>query len=147
MIDFKFTHSLNEEILKIKDEIFNEEKPYQPNNEKTPWHLMIYFKNIPIGVASFLEIDPETFEVFDIGVKKEYRNHKIGSYMLKFIGTKVRELGGRKLLVHSTLDMKNFFSKNSFITKDDGEMQEINGLYYIEMLNSLVKKKRYSTYH
>lgn len=148
MIDFKFIRKENEDERSLKGTIFHDENRYTPKNEKIPWHLIIYFRNIPIGVASFLEIDPETFEIYDIGVKEEFRHHKVGSYILKFIGTKVKDLGGRYLEIYSPIELKTFFMKNSFKDIDNGEVVFLHGSPYLKLSsflyqNSKYKRKRY----
>lgn len=143
MINFKFSHGENEDVNSLKKKAKNLEWQPIQKRDKTPWNLLIYFQETPIGVASFLEIDPETYQIYDLFVLSEFRHHKVASYMLKFIGTKAKDLGGRWLLVYSSLELKNFFVKNSFQEENDGEVEFIGNVPIIKMSHFLYPKSYY----
>lgn len=143
MINFKFIHSENEEIISLKNIIGRLEWQNVQKRDKTPWNLLIYFQETPIGVASFLEIDPETYQIYDLYVLENFRHHKVASYMLKFIGTKVKDLGGRWLFVYSTLELKDFFLKNRFQEENNGEIEYVGKTPIIKMSYFLYPKGYY----
>lgn len=95
MIDFKFSHQETAEIQKAKDQVSYLARDNFSPSENKPWFLTIFLQKTPIGVGSFLEIDPETWEIISITVREDCRHKKVGSYTLKFIETKIKELGGR----------------------------------------------------
>lgn len=111
MIDFKFSHQETAEIQKAKDQVSYLARDNFSPSENKPWFLTIFLQKTPIGVGSFLEIDPETWEIISITVREDCRHKKVGSYTLKFIETKIKELGGRWTIVFIPLQMKDFFSK------------------------------------
>ncbi len=140
MIDFKFHHQKNQEVIDAINLVsFKEKEPLLPS-ERTPWYLIIYYQNIAIGVASFIESDPETWEITSICVKDKLRGKKIGTYLLKFMQTKIRDLGGRWTIVFVSIGMKNFFVKNGFHESNNGELIENNGDMLLKMAKFLPGK-------
>lgn len=140
MIDFKFHHEKNEDVINAINKVgFKERKPFLPS-ERTPWYLIIYYQNIPIGVASFIESDPETWEITSIYVLEKLKKQKIGSYLLKFMQTKIRDLGGRWAIIYSPLALKSFFLKNGYHVSNNGEIIENNGDILLKMAKFLPGK-------
>ena len=140
MIDFKFHHEKNKEVLEaIKRVKYQDRDPFLPS-ERSSWYLIIYYQNIPIGVGSFIESDPETWEITSFYVHEKLRGQKIGSYILKFIQTKIRDLGGRWCIVFMPLAQKNFLLKNGYHESNNGEIIEKNGDMYLKMAKFLPGK-------
>ncbi len=140
MIDFKFFHEDNIEVKDAAEKVgFKQREPFLPS-ERKPWFLIIYFKNIAIGVASFIESDPETWEITSIYVREQLRHQKIGSYMLKFMQTKIRDLGGRWAIIHIPFAMKDFVLRNGYHESNDGEIIEKSGGVYLKTAKFLCQK-------
>ena len=140
MIDFKFSHQETAEIQKAKDQVSYLARDNFSPSENKPWFLTILLQKTPIGVGSFLEIDPETWEIISITVREDCRHKKVGSYTLKFIETKIKELGGRWTIVFIPLQMKDFFSKNGYHVSNNGEFIEKDGDMYLKMAKFLYPK-------
>ena len=140
MIDFKFSHQETAEIQKAKDQVSYLARDNFSPSENKPWFLTIFLQKTPIGVSSFLEIDPETWEIISITVREDCRHKKVGSYTLKFIETKIKELGGRWTIVFIPLQMKDFFSKNGYHVSNNGEFIEKDGDMYLKMAKFLYPK-------
>ncbi len=140
MIDFKFFHEENEMVKEAIEKVgFIERTPFL-TSERKPWYLIIYFKNIPIGVASFRESDPETWEITSIYVREQVRKKKIGSYMLKFMQTKIRDLGGRWSIIFIPYALKEFVFKNGYHESNNGEIIKKDGDVYLKTARFLCKK-------
>lgn len=90
MIDFKFSH---QETAKIKQEekqvAYLARDNFSPSENK-PWFLTIFLQKTPIGVGSFLEIDPETWEIISITVREDCRHKKLH---LEIYGSKNQRIG------------------------------------------------------
>lgn len=148
MIDFKFSHQESEEAKEAERRVGFLPRENISFSENKPWFLTIYLERTPIGVGSFLEIDPETWEIVNLTVREDCRHKKVGTYTLKFIETKIKELGGRWAIVFIHIDMKSFFIKNGYHTSNDGELIEKDGDMYLKMAKFLYPKTyRSRTYH
>lgn len=140
MIDFNFSHQETAEIQKAKDQVSYLARDNFSSSENKPWFLTIFLQKTPIGVGSFLEIDPETWEIVSITVREDCRHKKVGSYTLKFMETKIKELGGRWTIVFIPLQMKDFFSKNGYHVSNNGKFIEKDGDMYLKMAKFLYPK-------
>ena len=140
MIDFKFSHQETAEIKQEEKQVAYLARDNFSLSENKPWFLTIFLQKAPIGVGSFLEIDPETWEIISITVREDCRHKKVGSYTLKFIETKIKELGGRWTIVFIPLQMKDFFSKNGYHVSNNGEFIEKDGDMYLKMAKFLYPK-------
>lgn len=140
MIDFKFSHQETAEIKQEEKQVAYLARDNFSSSENKPWFLTIFLQKTPIGVGSFLEIDPETWEIISITVREDYRHKKVGSYTLKFMETKIKELGGRWTIVFIPLQMKDFFSKNGYHVSNNGEFIEKDGDIYLKMAKFLYPK-------
>ena len=140
MIDFKFSHQETAEIKQEEKQVAYLARDNFSSSENKPWFLTIFLQKTPIGVGSFLEIDPEAWEIISITVREDCRHKKVGSYTLKFMETKVKELGGRWTIVFIPLQMKDFFSKNGYHVSNNGEFIEKDGDIYLKMAKFLYPK-------
>ena len=140
MIDFKFSHQETAEIKQEEKQVAYLARNSISPSENKPWFLTIFLQKAPIGVGSFLEIDPETWEIVSITVREDCRHKKVGTYTLKFMETKIKELGGRWAIVFIPLTMKDFFSKNSYHVSNNGEFIEKDGDMYLKMAKFLYPK-------
>lgn len=140
MIDFNFSHQETAEIKQEEKQVAYLGRDNFSPSENKPWFLTIFLQKAPIGVGSFLEIDPETWEIVSITVREDCRHKKVGSYTLKFMETKIKELGGRWTIVFIPLQMKDFFSKNGYHVSNNGEFIERDGDVYLKMAKFLYPK-------
>ena len=67
------------------------------------WCLVLYYNKKPIATGRLLEVDPETYRIGRVAVLPEYRNKKIGTYVLKFLEVKIKTLGGHKAILHGSV--------------------------------------------
>ena len=147
MIDFKFSHQETEEIKEVEKQVNYSARKSISFSENKPWFLAIYFGKTPIGVGSFLEIDPEAWEIVNLSVRGNCRHQKVGTYILKFMETKIKELGGRWSIAFIHLEMKDFFVKNNYHISNDGEFVEKDGDMYLKMAKFLYPKTYRSRTH
>jgi predicted GNAT family N-acyltransferase len=148
MIEAKFTHGLNADAKNLRQEVFVEEQGYQEEFEevdKTAWHLVLYLNGAPIATGRILEEDPETYRIGRVTVKKAFRGHKVGTYLMKFLETKIRELGGRWAILDAQLEKKGFYEKCGYHVSDEGEIFYEEGHPHIRMAKLLIAKKGYKT--
>ncbi len=148
MITPKFTLGLNPDAQALRQKIFVEEEGFKEEFETADaeaWHLVLYRDGTPIATGRILKIDPETYRLGRVAVIKEYRGHKIGTYVMRFLETKVQELGGRKTILDAQLDKKGFYEKCGYRYADNGEVFFEEGYPHVKMskdLTPLPQKRR-----
>lgn len=140
----KLTHDekiLREEVFVIEQGFVDEFDEFDDSG----WHLVLYFNDIAIACARFYPEDPETFHIGRVAVKKELRGKKIGTYLLKFVETKIKELGGRWATISSQLDKKGFYEKCGYHVMGEGEITYEQNCPHIGMAKLLIQKKGYKS--
>jgi len=143
MIEAKFSLGLPDDARMIRQKIFVEEQGYQhefDGDDDPCWCLVLYYNKLPIATGRLLEIDPETYRIGRVAVLKEYREKKIGTYVLKFLEVKIKTLGGRKAVLHAQLEKKGFYEKCGYQVCPEGEIDFDEGHPHIMMEKELKKK-------
>lgn len=144
MIKPVFKHSLPPEAKAIRQEVFVQEQGFKnefDDVDASCWHLVLFLNETPISTGRLQEIDPETYKIGRVAVKKAYRGCKIGTYTVKFLCTKAKTLGARKVILYSQLDKVGFYKKIGFREFDDGEVYLDEGCPHVKMYKILVRKK------
>lgn len=146
MITPRFSKELTTQEKEIRTEVFIDEQGFESefdDIDSSSWHLVLFYNDYPIGCARFYSEDPETYHIGRVAVRKAFRNKKIGTYLLRFVETKIKELGGRWALVSSQLDKKGFYEKCGYHVAKEGEITFEEGCPHIDMAKLLIKKKGY----
>ncbi len=144
MIKPVFNLGLLEDARYIREEVFVREQGFREEFDQLDqscWNLVLYLDAKPIATARFYPEDPETYHLGRVAVIKPYRGMKVGTYLLKFVETKVKTLGGRKIVLDSQLDKSGFYSKLGY-KSPDGEVFLEEGYPHIRMEKSIVKTKK-----
>jgi len=145
MIEEKFQVGLFEDARALRQRIFVEEQGYQnefDEEDERAIHLVLYLDKKPIGVARLVEVDPETYRLGRVAVIKEYRHHKVGTYLVKFMEVKVKTLGGRKVILGAQADKVGFYEKLGYRPNPNGEVYLDEGHPHIMMEKQLKFRKR-----
>ncbi len=115
MITYKFFKGLPDDAKIIRNTVFVKEQGFAeefiPGEDDNAICLVIYLDDKPIATGRILKEDPETYHIGRVAVLKSYRNQKVGSTVLSFLETKIKEIGGRKATIGSQLDKKEFYEK------------------------------------
>lgn len=147
MVKPVFTMGLSQDAKQLREEIFVQEQGFQnefgPEDDRS-WSLVLYLDDLPIATGRILEIDPETYQIGRVAVKKELRGKTVGSTVLKFLATKARTLGARKIVLNAQLDKLPFYEKAGFAVSSDGLINFDEGKPHVWMEKILVRpnKKR-----
>lgn len=144
MIDFAFTHGTSQDALEIRKLVFLEEQGFKTDWEaidETAWCLVLYWNQKPIATASFFPEDPETFHLRRVAVLQAFRHQKVGSYLLRFAETKIKDLGGRKVTCFAQLDKVGFYEKNGYQATRDGEVTYEENVPHLRMEKIIVKSR------
>lgn len=144
MIKPVFAHHLSPDEKALREEIFVKEEGFDDEFDEIDqdsWHLVLYHDSTPIAVGRIQEKDPETYQIERVAVKKEYRGHKIGSYLMKFLEGKIKEIGGRKAILLAQADKEGFYLKNGY-RPVDGEIVYEENYPHVKMEKALIKDCR-----
>lgn len=146
MIKPFFSKTLSDEEKEIRTEVFVKEQGFVDEFDEvdySSWHLVLFYNDYPIACARFFAIDPETYRIGRVAVRASFRKKKVGTYLMKFVETKIRELGGRWAILSSQLDKKGFYEKCGYHVSSEGEIKYEQGCPHIDMAKLLIKKKGY----
>lgn len=145
MVKPSFTFGLSEDAKAIREEVFVKEQGFQKEFDELDaksWHLVLYLDNTPIATGRVSEVDPETYRIGRVAVKKEFRHMKVGSYTIKFLCNKVLSLGARKAILSAQSDKIGFYRALGFRPVPDGEITYDEGVPHLTMYKILIRGKK-----
>lgn len=143
MVKPLWTIGANEDARLIREEVFMKEQGFQnefDEDDKRLWEFVLYLDDVPISTCRIKPIDPETFKIERVAVRKAYRGQKVGSYTVKFATNKIISLGGRKAVIYSQADKTEFYYKLGFRLNEEVEPFLDEGVPHVEMRKFLLKK-------
>ena len=146
MIETRFTLGLTQEAIDIRNEVFTLEQGFDPEidideKDKDAWHVVLYLDGYPISTGRIFEEDPETYHIGRVAVRKAFRGQKVGTYTMKFLMTKAKTLGARKVILGAQLDKVPFYKKLGFRPVPYSEVFLDGGAPHQMMYKVLTKKK------
>lgn len=145
MVKPLFTFGLSEDAKAIREEVFIKEQGFQNEFDELDaksWHLVLYLDDAPIATGRVSEVDPETYRIGRVAVRKEFRHMKVGSYTVKFLCNKALSLGARKAILSAQSDKTNFYRSLGFRPMADGEITYDEGVPHVTMCKILIRSKK-----
>ena len=145
MVKPLFHFGLTDDAKLIREEVFVKEQGFAEEfdeNDAKCWHLVLYFDSIPIATGRILEVDPETYRLGRIAVRKQFRGMKVGSYTVKFLCNKALSLGARKAILLAQTDKMGFYRSLGFRPVPDGEVIYEEGVPHAMMYKVLIRDKK-----
>ncbi|MBO4541232.1 MAG: GNAT family N-acetyltransferase [Bacilli bacterium] len=147
MVEAKFYFGVPEDACAIRDEVFTMEQGFSDEieyDEHDPncWHVVLYLDGFPIATGRVFAEDPELYHIGRLAVRKAFRGQKVGTYAMKFLETKAKSLGARRLVLGAQLDKAPFYEKNGYSKNPTGEIYEEEGVPHILMFKTLKSRKR-----
>lgn len=147
MIREKFTIGPSEDAKRIRQEVFVEEQGFKDefdDDDPSSLSLVLYLDDEPLGTARIVKVDPETYKLGRVAVRKKYRGQKVGTYLIKFMEVKARTMGCRKLITDAQLDKMGFYESVGFKEDPNGEVFLEEGVPHMRMSKEIVRirKKR-----
>ena len=145
MIKEVFTFGLPKDAERIRQEVFTLEQGFAPEidldeHDKEAWHVVLYLDGYPISTGRVFPEDPETYHIGRVAVRKKFRGMKVGAYTMKFLCTKAKTLGARKVVLGAQLDKVPFYKTLGF-KEQTGEIFDDGGAPHVMMEKILVKPK------
>ena len=148
MIEERFTLGLSKDAEEIRNEVFTLEQGFAPEidiDDKDPvaWHVVLYLDGYPISTGRIYEEDPETYHLGRLAVRKSFRGQKVGTYTMKFLMTKAKTLGARKVVLGAQIDKVPFYKKLGFRQVPYSEVFLDGGRPHLMMYKVLTKKRNF----
>lgn len=128
----------------IREEVFMKEQGFAEEfdeKDAQAWHLVLYLDEVAISTGRIVEVDPETYQIGRVAVRKNFRHMKVGTYTVKFLCNKALSLGARKAVLASPIDKIGFYRSLGFKPSPDGEVFYEEGVPHIMMRKILIRKK------
>lgn len=124
-----------EECFKIRYDVFVEEQGLDPDVEideidNSALHILVYSDDKAVATARFFTVD-DYWKIGRLCVLKEFRELKLGSYILTEIEKEIKKLNGKLIYLSAQYQTKKFYEKNGYISI--GEIYYEEGLKHIKM--------------
>lgn len=113
---FQFYKELPEEAKIIRTKVFMQEQGFENEFDDIDYHclhLVIFQDDKPVGCARMYEKNQQMI-LGRIAVLKEYRQLHLGSYILKCLETKARELHYHETVLSAQVRASDFYRKNGY---------------------------------
>lgn len=117
MLEFKLVYKINEDIKKIREEVFIKEQGFQEEFDEIDdiaTFVLVKYDNIPIATSRMYKSGIDEFYIGRVAVLKEYRYLKVGMKMLEILEDEVKRLKGKKIIVSSQVRAQGFYQKCGF---------------------------------
>ncbi len=130
--------------MKIRLEVFVDEQGFVDEFDefdKIAWHLVLYLDGYPISTGRIYPLDPETYRIGRVAVRKSFRGQKVGTYTMKFLMNKALQLGARKVVLDAQLDKVPFYKSLRFKAVT-GEVFLEEGAPHVAMEKVIATKRK-----
>lgn len=138
-----FHLGLTPDARRIREEVFVEEQGFQNEFDEEDENcitLVLYLDATPIATGRLIKVDPATYQIGRVAVRKAYRHQKVGSYLMEFLFVKARELGAKTCIVHAQLDKQSFYRRLGFYEFGGGVVDEDEGVPHIYLAKDVTPK-------
>ncbi|MBC8559006.1 GNAT family N-acetyltransferase [Fumia xinanensis] len=105
------------DAFSIRKEVFIEEQGFQGEFDSIDdncWHLICYENSSAVACARLFTEGDGVWHAGRIAVRKAYRGTGMGSQIMEVLETKVRELGGKKIVISAQCRVAEFYVKQGY---------------------------------
>lgn len=117
MITYKIYDKLPEEAKQIRIDVFMTEQGFKEEfdaiDEKARY-IVVFVDGTACGTARFYPLDATCYQIGRIAVLKEYRQQKIGSFMLNEVFKLLQAEGVKNIRVGAQMRALNFYLSLGF---------------------------------
>ncbi len=117
MITYKIYDELPEEAKQIRIDVFMTEQGFKEEfdaiDEKARY-IVVFVDGTACGTARFYPLDAACYQIGRIAVLKEYRQQKIGSFMLNEVFKLLQAEGVKNIRVGAQMRALNFYLSIGF---------------------------------
>ena len=124
----------------IREEVFCAEQGFKNEFDEldpTSTSLVLYLDGYPIATGRIGKVDPATYAIGRVAVRKPYRGMRIGSYLMEFLCERARQMGAKTVMVHAQLDKRGFYNRLGFYEFAGGVIDEDEGVPHIHLAKDL----------
>ncbi|MCR5348973.1 MAG: GNAT family N-acetyltransferase [Bacilli bacterium] len=140
MVQPVFTIGPSNAAKEIREEVFVVEQGFQEefdDIDAASISLVLYLDGYPIATGRLVKIDPATYQIGRVAVRKPYRGQKVGTYLMRFLCQKAKSMGAKTAIVHSQFDKREFYNRVGFTEINGGEVDEEEGVPHIYLAKDL----------
>ncbi len=139
-MEYRFYDTLPDEAFQIRREVFVEEQGFRDEfdeDDKRAVHLVVFEEGRPIGTCRFFKKseDGAGYLIGRIAVRSACRKKHMGARMMEAAEERIRELGGRRSLIHAQVQAQGFYEKQGY--RAFGEVEPEQGCPHIWMSKEL----------
>lgn len=119
MLEYKLVYKINEDIKKIREEVFIVEQGFKEefdDIDNIATFILVFFNNKAIATSRVYKSEVDEYYIGRVAVLKEYRDLKVGKKMLELLEEEVKKLGGKRLIVSSQVRAQGFYEKCGFVS-------------------------------
>ena len=116
-MNYKFYNELPKDAIYIREEVFVKEQGFQNEFDDIDHHclhLVVYKEDKPIGCARMFEEDGKMV-LGRIAVLKEYRKQNVGTYIMKQLETKAKELNFSVTALSAQVRASDFYKNQGYV--------------------------------
>ena len=127
MYNFKVFTSLPKDAMEIREEVFVFEQGFVDEFDEvdqTSLHFLIYEDDFPIGTARVFK-DGDKIHIGRFAVRKDYRGHRVGSSLMRYIEKEILyRFGHSELILGSQEQAVPFYKSVGFIETSDRYIEQ-----------------------
>ena len=146
MVKPVFTIGPSPQARAIREEVFVREQGFEEEFDEadaSSISLVLYFDGNPIATGRLVKVDPATYSIGRVAVRKPFRGKNVGTYLMEFLFEKARELGALTVLVHAQLDKQHFYRRLGFIDDQDGLVDYEQDVAHIHLRKALYDRAHF----
>ena len=101
----------------IRQEVFMDEQGFKnefDEKDKESYHLLLRVGGENAGTARFFKEEESVYHAGRICIRKKFRGLGLGRILISELSAKIKELGGRKILISAQKDKEGFYQKQGF---------------------------------
>ena len=135
-------HTLPEEAVKIREEVFMREQGFACEFDETDGkatHLLLLVDGAPAGTCRLFPGEAEgEYLVGRLAVRREFRGLGLGAELIAGAEREIRQKGGTAVVLHAQQQARAFYEKQGYSAYGDGDMEE--GCPHVWMRKQLDKR-------
>lgn len=115
------------DAFSIREEVFIKEQGFQGEFDEIDdscWHLIYYENGCPVACARIFTTESGVWHAGRIAVRKSSRGLGLGARMMGILEEKVRELGGRKIVLSAQCRVADFYQKQGYQKTENEYLDE-----------------------
>lgn len=127
-MEVKIYNKPSEKGMAVREEVFIKEQGFSYDRDETDdraYHIVLFEGETAIGVCRMFESDEKNVYILGrLAVAKEHRGKGYGKIIIEKAVEYVKSLKGEGLILHSQMQVKEFYKKLGFVEYGEIEYEE-----------------------